>query len=185
MLKYFFLSVSIAIIAIITSLLLHSSPAKIFQNQTKAKPDAFMEGVVATILDKEGNLSMTVKTPKMIHYAENDTTYFNQPIVTFYRESPLPWTIIAKHAKARFGMEEVNFWEDVVIHHKSDTIHPETVIKTESLLVKPKEQTANTEEPITLTQPNLNVSAIGLSANMMNGDIQLLSHARGQYAPNS
>jgi lipopolysaccharide export system protein LptC len=100
-----------------------------------------------------------------------------------YRNSPLPWYVEAKHAKAHHGMDEINFWENVTIHHAADAQHPATLIKTESLFVKPNEQTALTKDFVTLTQPNLIVKATGLQADMNTGDIKLLSEARGEYVP--
>src|SRR5205085_12341372 len=59
------------------------------------KPDAFMEEVVATMLDKQGKPTLKIISPKMTHYLENDTTVIIKPILTLYRtthqKSPKPW----------------------------------------------------------------------------------------------
>lgn len=148
-------------------------------------PDAFMENVTATIMDKYGKPKMKIVTPKMTHYAENDSTQLITPELTLYRKSPTPWYITADHATATQGADAIQFQKDVVIHHAADIDHPATLIKTPSLLVHPNDQTAETNELITMTQPNTLIKAIGMRANMNTGDIKLLSQAKGEYVPNS
>ncbi len=148
-------------------------------------PDAFMENVTATIMDKYGKPKMKIVTPKMTHFTENDTTQLASPELTLYRKSPTPWYITADHATATQGADLIHFQKDVMIHHAADTDHPATLIKTPSLTVHPNDQTAETDELITMTQPNTLIKAVGMRANMNTGDIKLLSQAKGEYVPNS
>lgn len=148
-------------------------------------PDGYMEEVNALILDKQGKPSMKIVTPKMLHYAADDTTQLASPQLTLYRKSPQPWYVTSKYAKATQGIENVNFWDDVVIHHSADQDNPATVIKTATLTVHPNKQIADTNDFITMVQPNIIVKAIGMHADLNTGDIKLLSQARGEYEPNS
>lgn len=148
-------------------------------------PDAFMENVSAVIMDKQGKPKMKIVSPKMVHFAENDTTRLTTPELTLYRKSPKPWYITATHAKATQGIENVRFWDNVTIHHAADENNPATLIKSPTLVVHPNEQTAETNDLITLIQPNLLVKATGMFADMNTGDIKLISQARGEYVPNS
>jgi lipopolysaccharide export system protein LptC len=129
---------------------------------------------------------MIVVTPRLVHYPQDDMTYLTAPELTLYRpSSPLPWLIKSQHAKSMHGVDEVNFWDDVSIHHAADANNPTTLIKTNTLLVHPNKQTAETAELITMVQPNTIIKAIGMHADMNTGNIQLLSNARGEYVPSS
>ena len=147
-------------------------------------PDAFMEDVVAVIMDKQGKPKMKIVTPKIVHYAEKDTTHLTTPQLTLYRKSPNPWYITSKYAKATQGVDIVDFWEDVTIHHSADSDNPATLIKTPTLTVYPEKQLADTNDPITMIQPNTTIKAVGMHADMNTGTILLLSQARGEYVPN-
>lgn len=153
--------------------------------QTTMLPDAFMEDVTATFMDEQGRPSMKIITPKLTHYTENDTTHLIQPQLTLYRKSPTPWYITSRYAKATHGIDNVNFWEEVTIHHVADENNPATLIKTPTLTVHPNEQTAETTDLITLVQPNITVNATGMYADLKSGNIKLLSQSKGEYAPNS
>jgi lipopolysaccharide export system protein LptC len=146
-------------------------------------PDAYMEDVVATILNKQGIPSMKIETPKMVHYPENDMTDISKPHITVYRQSPEPWYINSTFAKANEGIEQILFWDNVIIHHAADSDNPTTTMTTTSLTVFPNQQLAKTDKPITVTQPNATLHAIGMLANMNDGTVRLLSNARGEYVP--
>ncbi len=150
-----------------------------------AIPDAYMEEVTARLMDKEGNLNMKIVSPKLLHYTEGDTTDLTTPQITLYRESPMPWHISSKHAKATQGIDNVNFRDEVEIRHSPDINAPETIIKTASLMVHPNAKTAETKDVIVMLQPNLTVKSTGMIANLTSGDIKLLSQPRGEYVPNS
>ncbi len=149
-----------------------------------SRPDAFMEGVVATTINQQGHLSLTLETPKMFHYAHNDTMDIETPHVTLYSNSPEPWVIDSLTGQTTQGSDYIVFRGNVVIHHAEDSSHPETFIRTQVLNLSSQDQIATTPEPITLTQPSLTIAGIGLSANLNTGMIHLLSNARGEYVPN-
>ncbi len=148
-------------------------------------PDAYMENVNAVIIDKTGNPSLKIVTPRVLHFSKNDTSEFIDPHLTLYRQSPEPWYIAAKFGRALNGINHVIFWDEVTMHHAADMQNPNTLIKTPKLTVNPKEQTAATDELITLIQPNLIIRAIGMSADLNAGNVKLLKEARGEYVPDA
>ena len=153
--------------------------------QTNSLPDAEMENVVTTIMNEQGNPKIKIVTSKLIHYAENNTTHLSDPFITLYHQFPQPWTISSDYAKAIDGIDQVNFQGNVIIRHVTTSTQPATIIKTDTLTVYPNKQTAETNDPITLMQPNTLIKAVGMFADMNNGDIKLISQARGEYVPNS
>lgn len=147
------------------------------------QPDAYMEDVNAVFMDKFGKPKLKIATPKLTHFQTNDTTNFDSPQLTIYRKSPAPWYVSSHYAKATHGIDNVDFREDVTIHHPGDQHMPATIIKAPTLIVHPNNETAETNEPIELIQPNLVVKAVGMRANMNSGAIKLLSQAKGEYVP--
>lgn len=146
-------------------------------------PDAFMEDITATVMNKEGTPTLKVTTPKMVHYASNDSTDIDKPVVTIYRHSPNPWLISSDHAKATEGTSQILFWQNVVLNHTADTDNPQTTMHTDTLTVFPNKKIAQTDQPITINQPDVTVHATGMMANMNDGTVKLLSKAQGEYVP--
>ncbi len=147
------------------------------------EPDAYMENVVALIMNKQGSPSLKIEAPKMTHYAEEDTTYINSPHVTLYRQSPEPWYINSDHAEATNGTEQIIFSDNVVIHHPADIANPNTTMETASLTVFPDKEQARTDNAVLITQPDTIIHAVGMLANLTDGTVKLLSQAKGDYVP--
>lgn len=186
--KYFIFSLIVMSLILFTTAIyfLSYSPKRAPSKSLTHVPDAIMEDVTAVIMNKEGKPKLKIASPKMVHFSENDSTRLTSPTLIVYRpNSSQPWFITAQHANATQGIENVNFWDKVNIHHAADGNNPATFIKTTTLLVHPNKQTAQTDDLITLTQPNLVVNAKGMFADMNTGDIKLISQTRGEYVPNS
>ena len=149
------------------------------------QPDAFMENVTATIMNKQGLPSLKVATPKMVHYFNNDITDILKPYVTIYRNTPQPWTINSDYAVATEGTTQIDFQNNVVIHHPADTSNPVTTLQTTALTVFPDKQIASTDQPVVIQQPDTIVHGIGMLANLNDGTVRLLKEAEGQYVPKS
>lgn len=159
-------------------------PVKTVAN-TSVQPDAIMENVVATIINKQGKATLKIETAKMTHFAEQDMTEITKPHVTVYRKSPNPWYIDADTAHAAHGIAQITFKDNVVIHHLNDVTNPTTTMKTASLTIFPNKQIAQTGDPITLLQPDTTIHAIGMLADLGEGTVKLLSQAQGEYEPST
>lgn len=149
------------------------------------EPDSYMEDFQAIILNKDGKPSLKVSAPKMLHYLKEDSTEMTRPHVTVYRHSPQPWFIDSAFAKTRDGIDEIIFSQHVVIHHPADIENPSTSMTTDALTIFPNEQLARTDQPITFIQPDTQIHAIGMFANLNEGTIKLLSQTKGEYVPSS
>jgi lipopolysaccharide export system protein LptC len=149
------------------------------------RPDVMMEEVKATIMNKEGKPALQIESPKLLHYADNDRTELTKPHVVIHRHSPEPWHINSNFANMKQGLNEITFWDDVVIHHSADTANPVTTLHTATLTVFPNQQLVKTEDPVVMTQPATTIRAVGMLANWDEGTVKLLSQAREEYVPNS
>ncbi|MHB1947914.1 MAG: LPS export ABC transporter periplasmic protein LptC [Gammaproteobacteria bacterium] len=167
------------------SIFLSSQTPVVTAQSAPDQPDAFMEEIVATIMNKQGTPKLKIETPKMVHYANDDTTELTKPHVVIYRQSPQPWHIHANHAKATLGTTEIKFWENVIIHHLADEENPLTTMHTAALTILPEEKVAKTAEAVTMRQPNAKIDAVGMLANWEEGTVKLLSQAKEEYVPNS
>jgi lipopolysaccharide export system protein LptC len=136
-------------------------------------------------MNKQGTPSLKVEAPNMTHYPDEDVTYINYPHVTVYRQSPQPWYINSNYAEATNGTEKIVFTDNVVIHHPTDIQNPDTTMETSSLTVFPDQKQAETDKPVVITQPDTVIHAIGMTADLNDGTVKLLSQARGDYVPAS
>ena len=160
------------------------SPSHHSINESDPKQiDSYMENVQATTFNKMGQPSLKLTSPKMVHYPENNTTYLTTPKLVVFRQSPEPWYVNADYARATNGLDKILLWSHVNIHHLADTENPTTSLLTETMTIFPNEQIALTDAPVTFTQPDTTIHAVGMQANLDAGTIKLLSQTQGVYDP--
>jgi lipopolysaccharide export system protein LptC len=163
-------------------LLLHTANSKTTSTDPK-EADSYMQDVVATIFNPQGNPSLIMTSAQMTHFPENDTTQITAPYVTVYRQSPKPWYINSNHAQATHGISEILFSDNVNIRHPADIENPTTTMTTATLTIFPSQQVASTDQAIVFMQPDTVIHAVGMLANLDNGTIKLLSQTKGEYVP--
>ena len=88
--KYSIISIIIIAVLGVTSWLTYFSyrPQNNTSIRTSLRADAIMENVSAVIMDKQGKPSLKIVSPRMIHYATNDTSQLFEPELTLFRKSP-------------------------------------------------------------------------------------------------
>ncbi len=146
-------------------------------------PDGYMTDAHLIQYDAKGELRSSLHTPKMTHYHEDNTSYFDHPKVIAYSTQHAPWEVNAQFGKAIHDGDQVDLWGGVVIHQPSQSKKPETFIQTESMTVYPHRSYAVTNQQVTFTRPDAQVTALGMEAYFKLGIFKLISTARGTYVP--
>ena len=180
-LKNFMLSLLFSIAIFLTAWTIYLTYHKTKKIDDLSKPDAYMEDVVATVIDHQGKTSLKIVAKKMVHFAEGDITQIRAPVLTIFRKSPKPWYLTADFAKTLGGTEKILLWNNVRIQHPGDIQNEATTLLTPTLLVHPQDKTAKTSSEVTILQPNTKIHAIGMNADLSTGTIKLLSEAQGEF----
>ena len=146
--------------------------------------DSFMIDADYTQYDEDGNVHVRLISPYMAHYRTNDRAFFRQPSLSGYTAERVPWQVTADHGKTLKGVNQVYFWDNVVLKQLSYPNHPDTtLIKTSTLMVYPKRSYAETDQAVTITRPNSVAEGVGMQTDFKSGIMKLLSHATGDYVP--
>lgn len=151
-------------------------------NNQPDTPDSFMIEATYLRMDVNGNVDTKIYTPKLLHYRKNDASEFVHPeIVIFNKDNRMPWQVTAEQGKSEHGTTQIVLWDNVKIHQNAGPNNREITILTPALTVYPEPQTAETDKPVTITQPGTVIKSVGLRADMKKGQVQLLSQATGVY----
>lgn len=148
---------------------------------SQALPDYVVKGLTARRFDEAGNLIEQLYSPKMIHFAKDNSSRFEKPEVRFFDDSQQSWQINANEGEAFSGHEKVILNQRVVIQQNADYSNTPITILTSQLIVHPDKNQAETEAPITLKQPGMEVHSVGMQADFTKKNVVLKSRARGVY----
>ena len=116
------------------------------------------------------------------HRSANDYTELEAPEFVIYRERGLPWRVSARLAHSRDNAEQVDLFGDVRLWQATDAPQKPELL-TSHLVVRPKQQYAETDKPVTIRSPNEITQAIGMKADLEQEKFELLSDVRGVYEP--
>ncbi|MBS0350028.1 MAG: LPS export ABC transporter periplasmic protein LptC [Proteobacteria bacterium] len=145
--------------------------------------DGYMIQARFTEYDTQGQVHMIMESPKVTHYAQENTSFFDHPYVLAYSQQRVPWTIQAIEGKALHNTEQIELWGNVIIHQTPEPGYPETTMTTTALTIFPHRGYAQTNQAVKIVRSDAQIAAIGMQADFKAGIFKLLSSVRGRYVP--
>lgn len=156
-------------------------PPATTQAAARHDPDYVVDGLSAVRMAPDGTVKHSLHAEKMVHYPDDDTTHLRSPRFVSYATAKAPVTITAKQAMVSSEGENIYFHEDVLVKRAPYAKRSELVMRTSYLHVIPDNNIAKTDRPVTITDANTTVQAVGLELNSETQVLRLLSNVKGIY----
>lgn len=147
-----------------------------------ANPDQFMNGAIFNRMDMTGKLQDQFTAVHLVHYIQNNATYFSKPNLLVFNNNQPPWHITADNGYAIHGDSVINIDQNVRIEQAANQSRAHTLIKTSKLTIYPDKKLATSDQFVTGIQPGATITAVGLRADMLHNTVNLLSQVHGYYA---
>jgi len=144
-------------------------------------PDYIVEGLSAVRMAADGGVKHTLLAQRMVHYPDDDSTHLSVPRFVSYATAQAPVTITSREALVSSEGENIYFHDDVVITRAPYLNRSELRMRTTYLHVIPDDNIAKTDRPVTITDANTTVEAVGLELNSETQVLRLLSRVKGIY----
>lgn len=139
--------------------------------------DFYLRSATIRQYDTQGQLDSTLYSDTVDHYPGRSLAELSKPVVKFYKDGQLSWTITSLSGIVYDGGDQVNFSQRVVINSDDQ----QAILMTPFLTAYPNRRFAETDKPVTLLNPKGFTRAIGMTANLEHKQINLLNQVRGQY----
>jgi len=151
---------------------------------TLHQPDAYATEVIVSHTDITGHLYDQLKTPLLVHYPLNDSTFLSEPLFSLFLKKNESWELAAKYGRLKENNELLLLWDQVNLTQKKQAcVIPSARLTTSVLTIYLKKKTADTSLPVTIVQANQVIQAVGLHADFTKKTIQLLSQVTAQVKP--
>ena len=155
---------------------------EIIPSAASHRPDSFSEKFTKTVMNLDGTPNNRLSAESMIHFSDDKSTELKKPILVFFDEDQPPWTVRSETGRVSSNGKSILLGGSVFISRPAGPgVRPIEII-TKNLTVKPKENTAETDEFAELTSLSNRISGIGVNVNF--GQIKkvtLHSNVRGKY----
>lgn len=157
--------------------------AGLLRLQAPTAPDYFMDDYSILVTGEDGLPRYRLSGRRLAHLPEDDSGELTEPTLqVFPHEGPV-WTIEAESGWVAGGGSELQLHGAVRIDQPGDATTTPLRLETESLALRPRENIATTDDPVLAVSPGARVNGTGLYADLDTHRIELLSLARGIYAP--
>ena len=156
------------------------SPAVTPNALLRHDPDYLVDQLLATRMDADGRIKNTLRSVKLVHFPDDDTTELEAPrFISYAKGSPL--TITSKTGLVSSNGENVYFRDNVRVVRAPDGEKSELVLDTEYLHVLPDDNIAKTDRAVTITDANMVIHAIGMEMNNETRVLKLNAQVKGAY----
>ncbi|AMQ90898.1 LPS export ABC transporter periplasmic protein LptC [Marinobacter sp. LQ44] len=145
-----------------------------------SEPDSFIIEGRYTTWDEQGNLKMSISSPRIEQFDDTNYATMNAPRARIFSEQATPpWIIEADEGSLRQDDDQVILTGNVVVLRQTDD--SEATLKTESLTLDNRQGTVHTDQPVTITEPFGVTQANGMKAWVNERILELNSRVEGQY----
>lgn len=155
--------------------------------QQNTQEDAYKPTYQATNLrsalyDESGELSHRIFASKMEHFEQLGFVYFTQPQYTIYMEDDQrPWRVTAEEGTL-YDDNRIQLERNVVITSLSDDEFVKT-INTEFLQINLDTKVMTSDQAVTITGQDYQITSNGLNANLQTKHYELKQHVQTVYSP--
>ena len=145
-------------------------------------PDYTVTRFTTTYMDETGRPHRRLRGEHMRHYPDDDTTEITQPRIVLHRPDGPPWRVRAEEGWAGPQGTEVRLRRDVRMTRQRPT-SGEMRIATPFLRVYPERDYAETDRPVTITEPRGRTEGVGMEAYLAERRLVLLNEVFSRYDP--
>lgn len=141
-------------------------------------PDFIVDNFTVRRYNVSGSLQYVLTAPKMLHYADDDSTEVGTPVLTYFGEDRRTRVNAGKAWLSKEG-KEVRLSDDVRVVREAMADSPELVVTTAEMLVYPDDEVARGSLPVTITQGRSILTGTGFDTDNRIHVFKLMGRARG------
>lgn len=144
-------------------------------------PDYFLGDMVRRVHDTDGRLRSVLRTERLEHFADDDSSTLVRPRMELYNDSEWSWFAQSESGWVSAGAKTVLLHGPVEIRRVNAAGEVRVEVFTSELRVQPDDQFAETDRPATIRMPRGFATGIGMRANLADNRLQLLEQVTSHY----
>jgi lipopolysaccharide export system protein LptC len=175
----------LAVPAALSTWLLLRDDSSVAPQAPRHVPDYYLKHFTATAMTPEGKPDRRLTADSLYHYADDDTMDLERPHMLFFNPERPPWEVDSETGWVGPEGEDVLLGGNVIIRREAapDGSARPLRVETRDLQVRPHEDYAETDQPVTIISERHRVDAVGMRAYLGDDRLELLSEVRGHYEP--
>jgi len=182
---YLLLLIVVLTIALVSRWLLTTveTPSSRVSPEERHDPDYFMENFKITVYSPNGAPAYHLDAAHMNHFPDDDTMTMQQLKLDYRDEKNQSWISTADSGVAYQNIDVLQLDGNVRLEGQGTKTEQAITITTDSLRIDFSRKRASTEAMVKIFNKNSSITAKGMDVDMANGNLSLMSDARGHYVP--
>jgi len=158
---------------------------------TRHDPDLFLVNFRAVNFDENGKPREALSAKRGDHFPDDESVDLTQPMFKVTQSDKPAFTVTAEKGKISGDREHAYFTGNVVAHREAETAGTTSgrdpagpmTLTTEYLHVIPKTERAETDKPVTITEPRGIIEAGGIELDNKSKTVKFKSRVSGALEP--
>ena len=139
-------------------------------------PDMFADHIEVTVMNDSGQPAYRITAEQLLHSPDSKRFDLTRPSIEVKRPKGGNWNISSERGQMTEKGDLLWFLGEANIHRQGgNALH----IRTSDILVKPKEELAETDSAVRISAALYEIDAVGLKADFRNKLLELRSRVRG------
>lgn len=155
------------------------------QSEQRSTIDYELENFIARNFGEDGHLVFQMTAPRMSRDTLTGETLVISPRILWpQKKDNKKITLVANSGLISDDQDEISLTGRVIVKSRSSDIESElepTIIRTEELAFHQTDRLLSSTSLISITAPGVQLSSIGMSADLENDKINLKQQVKGQY----
>lgn len=152
-------------------------------------PQEYMKQVSVWSYTVDGSLKNYLSADYWAYEPSQKASKLLKPHLTIYKPDATEWRIDAKKAHVSQptlgNIEQVELQDNVVLNRPQTKTAVPIQVETEILRYRPHQETADTDQQITLIKPDLKITGLGMHADLKTNSVKLLENVQTQFVTTS
>ena len=153
-------------------------PATVEDSGSRRDPDYVLEGLSVIRTNHDGVARYTLFAKKMLHYSDDDSTHLEQPRLVNANPGKPVVQIKADQGELSGSNDDVYLSGNVTLLRNAGNGWSKATMVTSSLHIIPDDDIAKTDKPVTITEGNTTINAVGMELDNHTRVTRLLSQVR-------
>jgi len=146
-----------------------------------SSPDSYMEHFVRTAMDENGRIETQLRAPFMAHFPVDGRSELTKPALDVYNARGKPWHASAERAWVSGAKDVILLFGNVHLWREDSSGNREWDLFTAEMRVLPKQEYAETKNPVTIVGKNTVTRSVGFKADFIRNRLELSSRVRSRH----
>lgn len=151
------------------------------QRRVTHEPDYFVERFALTRLDANGQPSFSLTAKRLVHFPDDDSTEYLQPMLVSLDPNKPRVTLRADRGMSTSEGVETHLHDNVVLTRAATAGSPELTVKTEYILLLSDEDIARTDRFVRIENGESVLTGIGMEFNNAARQLDVRSNVKGVW----